>query len=259
MIPIETKQNKNNCDPYTYSNNSTWVQLQRTNIFNRGLKGYENLRMLDRAGKRPLHRRGKDTLKARYRQKLMGKTEWYKNRSRIMYEWEEEELTQYKGGWGGGSRPAKPHNPANNQNPVAILFVPRTPGGELITNLRAKEETLTELTGRKTKLVEKAGLSLKDMLWKADPWGGPPCPRANCRVCENNKEEVICRTKNLIYANVCLICKTKGEDTRYIGETSRSLGQRAGEHWDKCVATRGGEARVATFGTTSQSTTQSRI
>ena len=156
-----------------------------------------------------------------------------------MYEWEEGGLRESK----GSRRPAKPHNPANNQNPVAILFVPRTPGGELITNLRAKEETLTELTGRKTKLVEKAGLSLKDMLWKADPWCGPPCPRANCRVCENNKEEVICRTKNLIYANVCLICKTQGGDTRYIGETSRSLGQRAGEHWDKCVATRGGGRR----------------
>ena len=55
---------------------SGYNELQRTNIFNRGLKGYENLRMLDRAGKTPLHRRGKDTLKARFRQKLMGKTEF---------------------------------------------------------------------------------------------------------------------------------------------------------------------------------------
>ena len=95
-------------------------------------------------------------------------------------------------------RPAKPHNPA--------------------------------------KLLEKAGLSLKDTLWKADPWGGPPWPRANCKVCEYNKEEVICRSTNLVYANVCLICKDKGGDRRYIGETGRSLGQRAGEHWDQCVA-----------------------
>ena len=89
-------------------------------------------------------------------------------------------------------RPAKPHNPA--------------------------------------KLLEKAGLSLKDTLWKADPWGGPPWPRANCKVCEYNKEEVICRSTNLVYANVCLICKDKGGDRRYIGETGRSLGQRVGDH-----------------------------
>ena len=87
-------------------------------------------------------------------------------------------------------RPSKPHDPANNQNPVAILFVPRTPGRELITSLRSKEETLTELTGRRTKLVEKVGLSLKDTLWKAELWGGPPCPWANCKVCESNQEEV---------------------------------------------------------------------
>ena len=123
-----------------------------------------------------------------------------------MYKWEEEELTKYK----GSRRPAKPHNPASNQNPVAILFVPRTPGGELITNLRANEETLTGLTGRKTKLVEKAGLSLKDMLWKADLWGGPPCPRANCKVCESNKKEVICRSKTWYMLMFASYAKTRG-------------------------------------------------
>ena len=60
-------------------------------------------------------------------------------------------------------RPAKPHNHANNQNPVAILFVPRTPGGELITNLKSKEGTLTGLTERRTTLVELKVLTLSNL------------------------------------------------------------------------------------------------
>ena len=54
------------------------------------------------------------------------------------------------------------------------MFVPKAPGGVLVTRLRKKEEQICEVTGRKVKLVEKAGTSLKNTLWKADPWGGPP-------------------------------------------------------------------------------------
>ena len=54
-------------------------------------------------------------------------------------------------------------------------------------------------------------------------------PRVSCKVCKTNKEEVICRSTNLVYVNVCLICKDKGGDTRYTGETGMVLGQRAGE------------------------------
>ena len=50
---------------------------------------------------------------------------------------------------------------------------------------------------------------------------------------------MICRSKNIVYANVCQICKEEGKDTRYIGETGRSLGERAGEHWQQFTS--GGE------------------
>ena len=42
---------------------------QRQEIMTRGLRAYEKLRELARLGRRPLHRRGKDTLKLRFKKK----------------------------------------------------------------------------------------------------------------------------------------------------------------------------------------------
>ena len=63
--------------------------------------------------------------------------------------------------------------------------------------------------------------------------GGGPCPTAACRVCLTAEEgETVCRSRNLVYSNVCLTCKEQGVDTMYIGETGRSVGERALEHWE---------------------------
>ena len=43
--------------------------------------------------------------------------------------------------------------------------------------LRETERKVSEMTDYTIKLVERAGTGLKDLIWKADPWGGPPCPR----------------------------------------------------------------------------------
>ena len=50
---------------------SGYDEVWRRRIFNRGLKGYENIRMLDSKGIRTLQRRGKDTLGVRFRKKLL--------------------------------------------------------------------------------------------------------------------------------------------------------------------------------------------
>merc|ERR1712106_870353 len=61
---------------------SGYSKSQRGEIMDRGLRGYEKLRRLDREGKRPLHRRGVDTLHTRFRKKLTGKTSWYKEKKK---------------------------------------------------------------------------------------------------------------------------------------------------------------------------------
>ena len=46
-------------------------------------------------------------------------------------------------------------------DPVSVLFVPRTKNGELITKLREVENKMAEITGDRFKLVERAGRMVK--------------------------------------------------------------------------------------------------
>ena len=152
---------------------SGYMKTQRLEIMTRGLRGYEKLRELDRTGKRPLHRRGKDTINTRFKKKLTGKTSWYKTGQKEDFEWEspwkkkESRRREYQKTRSNGQKPS---------NPSAILFLPRTNGGTLVTELRKKEESLREMTGNHVKMVERAGISLKSQLFKGDPWGGGPMP-----------------------------------------------------------------------------------
>ena len=54
-------------------------------------------------------------------------------------------------------------------DPSAILFVPRTNGGKLVTELRRKEEAMREMTGNHVKMVERAGISLKSQTHGGGP------------------------------------------------------------------------------------------
>ena len=66
------------------------------------------------------------------------------------------------------------------KDPVSVLFVPRTPNGELITRLREAEANITKVTGDKIKLVEKTGRMIKRIVHKSNPYSGENCGRQNC-------------------------------------------------------------------------------
>ena len=80
------------------------------------------------------------------------------------------------------------------------------------------------------KLVERCGIKLKSLLWKADPWGGIQCADISCPICLEESDRPICNVANAIYSNTCKQCKTEGKSTQYIGETSRTVIERAKEH-----------------------------
>ena len=86
------------------------------------------------------------------------------------------------------------------------------------------------MAGHRVKLVERAGRSLKNLLWCADPWGGIPCTSLDCPVCTSDQETQICKVPNIVYLNTCLICKEEGVTAQYVGETSRTLYERGKEH-----------------------------
>ena len=100
---------------------------------------------LEDQGKRPIHRFGKDTVKGRYRIKLLGKTEWYKNKTeeKTSGTWEEPRHREE------GNRSVRRNQ---HQDPTAVFFVDRTPEGGLIKALRETEINMQTVTNRKIKI-----------------------------------------------------------------------------------------------------------
>ena len=46
---------------------------------------------------------------------------------------------------------------------ITVLFVPQTPGGELAERLQRAEKRISQLTGEKVSMVEKAGRTVKTL------------------------------------------------------------------------------------------------
>ena len=124
------------------------------------------------------------------------------------------------------------NNKKKEIKPATVLFVPRTPAGELARRLREAEMKISNLTGDRIKIVEKAGLKVESRIHKSNPWSGGDCKRKDCLLCKQGKEGTSgdCRRRNILYRTSCLECKEKGKDTFYIGESSRTSYERGKEH-----------------------------
>ena len=117
--------------------------------------------------------------------------------------------------------------------PKAVVFIPRSEGGQLLKLLRTAETDLEKANPRgyrKLKVIEQGGLKLKHALTNPDPWGNMGCHRPQCTTCTQEDQMGKCKARNQVYQNVCRLCEEKGTSTRYLGETSRSLWERNGEH-----------------------------
>ena len=144
----------------------------------------------------------------------------------------------------------------------AVMFTTYTHSSILAKKLRESEEKLGELTGYKIKVVERAGTKLVDLLTSSNPWGGTDCRREFCLLCETKEKTgrnkgQDCRKRFCVYEIWCKQCEDedemriddqyseeekveKKEEIRkkkeemkrykYIGETSRSIYERAWEH-----------------------------
>ena len=97
-------------------------------VVTRGLKGYHNqLRKAQEAGNINLHRRGSATRKERQLKKILSKTTWYKKRQR-----EEDDTKQDSP---NKKRKIKGKQTNSYEDPASVLFVVRTPRGDLATEL----------------------------------------------------------------------------------------------------------------------------
>ena len=113
----------------------------------------------------------------------------------------------------------KKHWYKNDGKYDSVMFVQPTEGSEL----KKKIQQIAKRNKVKVKVVEKAGLTVKKILQKSNPFGKKPCERADCIVCKYGKAGE-CRTRGCGYQ---LMCKTDGR--KYRGQTGRSVYERVKE------------------------------
>ena len=133
----------------------------------------------------------------------------------------------------------------------AVMFVEQTPGGELAARLRELFLRIEPTLGFYVKVVEKVGRSLQGLFPLTTLREGMSCGRGQeCITCYQGAEVLPDCTRQLVlYENVCTRCvpgaaskdQLKEEELNagehpviYVGETSRSILERAKEHWAGC-------------------------
>ena len=115
-----------------------------------------------------------------------------------------------------GTRPRKSEEGGNE----AVIFVPATPNSKL----QRRYQKDIKRQGLKIKVVEKAGVAIKKLLQRSDPFKSRKCERGDCPVCREDGKGP-CDRQSVIYDIKCAEC-----NDIYIGETSRSAYSRGKEH-----------------------------
>ena len=120
---------------------------------------------------------------------------------------------------------------------TSILQVPSSKNSRLLRAIAKIEPRLAKSTGYHVKLTEKGGRPLSKCFSRG--LSDEKCFRDDCLPCANPniKGPSLCSVKSVVYECVCVICDNKysatpsgGHGGRYVGQTSRTLYERAGEH-----------------------------
>ena len=108
----------------------------------------------------------------------------------------------------------------------------------------AVDNGLTGLGGRKTtttprlKLVEQAGVMVRAVLTKGDPWSDRPCDHPLCIACKGERMGD-CRVRSVVYSNTCLLCKDRRMRTWHIDKSRRYMAERKRELHRDALAPKG--------------------
>ena len=131
---------------------------------------------------------------------------------------------------------------------IAVMFVDQTKGGALQKLMQEAEDSIALMVGYRVRVVESSGTQLGRLLPYTNPWQGRHCGRDSCYTCSQGGDELQnCRKRNILYESMCRVCnpeEDKGVDGKkmekfeafrkqpgvYVGESSRSIYERAGEH-----------------------------
>ena len=174
---------------------SGYSRNQAREIITSGLKGYKNRRRREMEGGTPIQRMKHKTQKSRDLRKMMTKNNWFKTKS--THEGVPHQA-RGTGGHGGDGRVGRHTQPSSTRpTSVTVIFVPRTPEGKLIQNLRVIEQKLGTVNHKTIRVVEEAGQKLVEVLCKGDPWEKVHCGKVGCTTCAPSWGKLgTCRTKN---------------------------------------------------------------
>ena len=107
------------------------------------------------------------------------------------------------------------------------LFIPHTPGEELVKRIRKKEAENNQGRTIRFLVVGKGGVTLENTLRRSNPWAGGKCGRDDCFPCMGDKGGD-CRREGVNYSLWCEECGSGGAS--YKGETGRNSYTRGLEH-----------------------------
>ena len=220
--------------------NSGFTLEQVRRILVNGIKGFQGRKLRCKREGRKLYRTAKQSQGARLKKKLLSKTSWYKGAKKNLVG--EDDKAKKRGGV--SNKGANTTIRARRDTPKTVLFVEHTAMGELARRLRELMGRLAPIMGFNVKVVERTGSSIKSLFSQSSLWDGAQCGRDACITCTQGAEMLPpCTRKSLVYENVCSICNegagAKKELTNinpeiasiYVGETSRTVQERAKEHW----------------------------
>ena len=111
----------------------------------------------------------------------------------------------------------------------------------LARKLQEADNRLSLMTNYKVRVVESAGTALSRLLPSTNPWGTGDCGRQDCITCKQQDDPVQnCKKRSILYENRCVVCNVdvkEGTEMKdgegrgvYVGESSRSIYERAKEH-----------------------------
>ena len=215
---------------------------QTRRIIMGGAKGYlaKVRRRTQNGGK--LHRTAEESSSWRWRKKLLGKSSWFKDKRT-----KEEDAPKYTRGEQGGRGTKGAEQELKTR---AVCFVEQTPQGELAKRMREQLVNLAPTLGYRVRVVERTGIKMVSSFPQGRTWRGEQCGRFDCITCNQGTEELPdCTRPSVVYESICEQCnpgaRGKGElksvasgaPSLNVGESSRSVQERAVEHW--CDAKKG--------------------
>ena len=198
---------------------SGYGQDQIRNIITAGLVGFE--RIIQKAAKNGtnINRSAKEGAADRYRRKLLSRQCWFKKK--------------------GNKDKNKDHNDRKRRKQrnvetskeipvVSVIFVSKTKHSRLARRMKEAEGTLSKLTKERTRVVERGGKTISDLLVVKDLWNDKPCGREGCICCgenqgegedleeegrrrrdEEGKKRMSCFRRSLVYEVHCTECEQK--------------------------------------------------